>query len=197
MHRRPATTMMMHPCQNSSSSSGYCRPSEPQHLSLKSQAANKPFRAPPVADVIECHLEPTTPQSPSQSVTYLAKVLTFILIGFAGGLSYHLYCANSSSVAADQWLQGTDNIVKQLMTENQLHQHQIDTLRQEVSRVNDTAQRLRRHASLEGFVQEAHTHEHDPHALLWSDQVHEARLLDAHQQAEALLQRMHSTHEPL
>jgi hypothetical protein len=188
--------MMMHPCQGSSSN-GYYRPSEPQHLSLKSQACSKPSRASPVAAVIECHEEPTTAQSSSQSVTYLVKVLTFMLIGFAGGLSYHLYCSNARSAVADQWLQGTDTIVKQLMTENQLHQHEIDSLRQEVSRVNDTAQRLRRHATLEQFVQEANTHEHDPHALLWSDQVHEARLVDAQQQAEALLQRMHLTHSAL
>jgi hypothetical protein len=138
-----------------------------------------------------------TPQTSSSSsslshhsVTYFVKVLTFMLIGFAGGLSYHLYFSSSNTDHRHQeWLQAGDSVVKQLMTENQQHQQELVSLRQEVTRANETTQRLRRHATLEEFVHEAKVHEHDPNAFLWSDEVHKARLKDAHQQAEALLQR--------
>ena len=64
------------------------------------------------------------------------------------------------------------------------------------SSCGETTQRLRNRNELLHSVEEHERHpERDPHAILWSHEVHDARLEDAHRQAEMLLARMRGNND--
>ena len=78
----------------------------------------------------------------SAALHYAIKTLTLLMIGFAGGMLYHLTLANSS---AGRYLLATspmdmpeesslmaDELVKKLATENQFHEQEITKLKEQV-----------------------------------------------------------------
>lgn len=126
--------------------------------------------------------------SSSSSATKLIKVLTFLLVGFAGGLLYHLILTQHAVTGQEQLLQANDQIVHQLAAENQQHTREVEQLQQKLKQQQDTTQRLRKRNELIHTIEEQEAHpDQDPHAILWSHEVHDARLEAAHRQAEMLL----------
>lgn len=124
----------------------------------------------------------------SMNATHMVKLLTLILVGFAGGLLYHLGHTTHTATSHEQMLQANDQIVQNLATENQQHTLELERLRNEIEQHKETAQRLRsRNQLIDSIEQHEANPQEDPHAVLWTNELHDARLEDAHRQAQALL----------
>jgi len=154
------------------------------------------------------------------SAPTIVKILTFVLLGFAGGLLYHhttlsqsqqisspFSRSNFSSHSAqqhEQMLAANDHIVHKLATENQQHEAELAKLREQLESKQhelDAQPKLviTRHGSglrrtvaigedMIAMAERADAHEQsDKHALLWTPEVHDARLEAAQREAEALL----------
>jgi uncharacterized protein HemX len=134
--------------------------------------------------------------SSSTSITNVVKILTFILVGFAGGLLYHLVLNQQTISGHEQLLQANDQIVHQLASENQQHAAQLEQLQRQLQQQHQTTPRLRTNRNeVMHSIEEHDAHpERDPHAILWTHEVHDARLEAAHRQAEMLL-RMRQQHD--
>ena len=127
------------------------------------------------------------------SITNWVKLLTFLLLGFAGGLLYHLVLHQHVVSGQELLLQANDQIVQQLAAENQQHSQELEQLQQKLKQQEETSQRLRKRNQLIESIEDQQAHpERDPHAILWSHEVHDARLEAAHKQAEALLRMRHA-----